>query len=98
VCYCPALPGPLMAAGPVAQTVPRQLAGDAVLIVSAKAVGGFACVSPIELDAVTLIVAEPEAVGVPLSTHELDRVKPAGTPVAVHVMGVSPAENANVWL
>jgi len=67
-----------------------------VLIVSANAVGAPACVSPLELDAVTLIVAAPEAAGVPLSTHELDRIKPTGTPVAVHVMGVSPAENANV--
>lgn len=67
-------------------------------MVSAKAVGAPACASPLEFVAVTLMVAAPGLVGVPLSTHEPDRFKPAGTPVAVQVIGVSPAEKENVWL
>jgi len=92
------LDAPLIVTCPVAQTVPGQLTEDAGLIVSAKAVGAPVCVLPLELDAVTLMVAAPELVGVPLSTHELDRFKPAGTPVAVQVIGASPAEKENVWL
>ena len=96
--YWPFFAVPLIVTLPVTHTVPGQPPGEAGLIVSAKTVGATSCVSPLELVAVTLIVAAPELLGVPLSTHALDRLKPAGTPVAVQVMGTSPAEKESVWL
>ena len=51
-------------------------------------------VIPTELEAVTLTVDVPEAVGVPLKTPEDESESPAGTAVAVNVMtGVPVAIN-----
>jgi len=74
------------------------LGSDAVVIVNCGAMVRVkfpVVLLPAESVTVTIIVAVPAAVGVPLSTPVRDKLKPCGTPVAFQIYGGTPPVAAN---
>jgi hypothetical protein len=67
-----------------------ERAAAIVMVYELDAVAPFASVT------VAFMVGVPAAVGVPLSTPAVLRLRPAGTPVALQVCGGAPPENARL--